>query len=543
MSQTDFLFTVVNIQDEEKAKGVQIGTKLKVSKTSSNDYYKYLSNKGLLLAAFDNGATGYVAKQQKYLLEDAITFEDMYDNLPKEFDAEVVSVGEIPVSDDKTLLAVNIRRISQIAKLDSAKSNGLRTIDITIKGSQKDNPAKSDVIQLIEEGTDTQITIRLENNKIVAYLDDTKAGIADEKSVPQDDISIINKAIKKESSLQGKATRVIGNKQKNFIVTVEINTNQLKGEEDAEILAKGRENALKILKNEGLVNQIETLLRSYDAPDRTIGKLFSTIRKVPEHLAVYIPKPQNFYEDYSGIMKALLIYLSIGKHINLVGDKGVGKNKLIETIAFILQRPLLRLSASRELDKEDITGSRTMEDSNVVFSPEALTIAMEYGCILNIDEINTANPGLLTLLHGALDWSRTIDIPHYKTVKAHDNFQVIATMNEGYNGTLELNQATADRFTTLRLEYPEKISMILRNVVKTDEEVYEICDKIFEQLLNGVKDDTLTRECLTVRGFITAIEAFNEGLSLKECLVHNVIGASSDETQRSFINEAINLAV
>ena len=52
----------------------------------------------------------------------------------------------------------------------------------------------------------------------------------------------------------------------------------------------------------------------------------------------------------------------------------------------------------------------------------------------------------ISVLHATLDHRRVIDIPGYDKIKLDDKTRFIATMNYGYVGTREINEALASRF-------------------------------------------------------------------------------------------------
>lgn len=58
----------------------------------------------------------------------------------------------------------------------------------------------------------------------------------------------------------------------------------------------------------------------------------------------------------------------------------------------------------------------------------------------------------LSVLHSALDHRRIIDISGYERKEIHEATRFIGTMNYGYAGTRELNEALASRFMILELQ-------------------------------------------------------------------------------------------
>ena len=80
--------------------------------------------------------------------------------------------------------------------------------------------------------------------------------------------------------------------------------------------------------------------------------------------------------------------------------------------------------------------------------------AMREGHILYIDEINMAKPETLPILNGVLDYRRQLTNPFTgEVIKAAPGFNVIAAINEGYVGTLPMNEALKNRFVVIQVDY------------------------------------------------------------------------------------------
>ena len=57
----------------------------------------------------------------------------------------------------------------------------------------------------------------------------------------------------------------------------------------------------------------------------------------------------------------------------------------------------------------------------------------------------------LAVLHATLDFRRIIDVPGYSRIRLAPSTRFIATMNYGYAGTRELNEALASRFMVINM--------------------------------------------------------------------------------------------
>ena len=68
-----------------------------------------------------------------------------------------------------------------------------------------------------------------------------------------------------------------------------------------------------------------------------------------------------------------------------------------------------------------------------------------------LDEINMEKNESLAVLHATLDFRRIIDVPGYDRITLHPATRFIATMNYGYAGTRELNEALMSRFMVINM--------------------------------------------------------------------------------------------
>ena len=121
---------------------------------------------------------------------------------------------------------------------------------------------------------------------------------------------------------------------------------------------------------------------------------------------------------------------------------------------------MFSVNCSVDLDAESLLGFKTLEykeDKQVIeFVPGPVINAMNHGHFLYIDEINMAKPETLPLINGVLDYRRTITNPFTnEMITAKEGFTVIAAINEGYIGTVPLNEALKNRFVVIEVPYIE----------------------------------------------------------------------------------------
>lgn len=179
----------------------------------------------------------------------------------------------------------------------------------------------------------------------------------------------------------------------------------------------------------------------------------------------------------NAILIDTIIALSLGKNVLLKGPTGSGKTKLAEMISSIFSQPMQSINCSVDLDAEGLLGFKTIHQderkSFIDFVPGPVVQAMKKGHLLYIDEINMAKPETLPILNGVLDYRRMIHNPFTgEVVKATGDFGVIAAINEGYIGTVPLNEALKNRFIIIDVPYiqAETLKIVLQNQSRLKDE-------------------------------------------------------------------------
>lgn len=119
----------------------------------------------------------------------------------------------------------------------------------------------------------------------------------------------------------------------------------------------------------------------------------------------------------------------------LVGEPGLGKNRLIYELAYRTGRDLYILQGHEDVSAEDLACTVRFSDTaetkmDYVISP--LVTAMHHGGICFIDEIGKIRPRALALLVSVLDERRYIDSSLLaERVPAHPGFRFVAATNTG----------------------------------------------------------------------------------------------------------------
>ena len=151
------------------------------------------------------------------------------------------------------------------------------------------------------------------------------------------------------------------------------------------------------------------------------------------------------------ILEKAICALLCEKNLLLAGPKATGKNVLAENLAWIFGRPCWNVSFHINVDASYLIGTDTFDGEKVVFRPGPVYQCARYGGFGILDEINMAKNEAMAVLHATLDYRRILDVSGYDRIVLHPAARFIGTMNYGYAGTRELNEALGSRFLVLQM--------------------------------------------------------------------------------------------
>ena len=275
-----------------------------------------------------------------------------------------------------------------------------------------------------------------------------------------------------------------------------------------------------------LIRQVETFRNTYGTSEKAVYRIIK-------------PSIPFYGKD---ILEMAIAGLLQGENLLLTGPKATGKNILAENLAYIFGRPSYNVSFHVNTNSGDLIGTDTFADNQVKLRKGSIYQCAEYGGFGILDEINMAKNDAVSVLHATLDYRRSIDVPGYDKIDMHPAARFIGTMNYGYAGTKELNEALVSRF--LVIDMPQQ-----------DEETLEF---IFQSKFPGMKENALkqwiglfldlqlkaqngeiTTKAVDLRGILGAMKAIHRGLQPALAVKMGVVNKSFDVFEKEIVQDVV----
>lgn len=258
-----------------------------------------------------------------------------------------------------------------------------------------------------------------------------------------------------------------------------------------------------------------------------------------------IPKPRYNYYGREIWEQALTVILC-GYNLLLVGPKATGKNVLAENMAFALQRPSWDISFHLNIDSSYLIGTDTLKEGQVVFRRGPIYECAVRGGFGILDEINMAKNESVALLHATLDYRRIIDVPGYDRIVLHDATRFIATMNLGYAGTRDLNEALASRFMVIEMPVistENLIKLLHREFPRMRGKYIEQFAGLFRDIQRKSENSEISAKPVDLRGLLSSIHMIEAGLNPISALKMGITNKSFDDFEMRLVEDMIRLRI
>ena len=258
-------------------------------------------------------------------------------------------------------------------------------------------------------------------------------------------------------------------------------------------------------------------------------------------MRVRIPNPPiPFYGK--DILEMSIAALLKGENLLLSGGTATGKNILAENLAYIFGRPSYNISFHGNVDSAALVGTDTFIDNEVRLRKGMVTLCAENGGFGVFDEINMAKNDAVSVLHAALDNRGIIEIPGYDRIELHPATRFIGTMNYGYAGTKELNEALVSRFLVINMpkQDEETVQLILKTYFpEIKENALKQFVGLFMDLQLKAEHSEISTKSVDIRGMIGALKTIQTGLKPTSAVNMGITNKSFDIFEREIVEDIV----
>lgn len=153
--------------------------------------------------------------------------------------------------------------------------------------------------------------------------------------------------------------------------------------------------------------------------------------------------------DGESCLDTFALAVELQFNVILSGPTGAAKTLAARAFAAAHRVPFVSLDLNGGVDPSRLWGEVRVDEERrpYWFDSDAALVAL-YGGVTQVDEVNMTSQRITAALHSILDDRRYATIPERggQILRASAATAYIGAMNPGYQGTVRLNQALADRF-------------------------------------------------------------------------------------------------
>lgn len=279
-----------------------------------------------------------------------------------------------------------------------------------------------------------------------------------------------------------------------------------------------------------LIKRAEEFRQAYPVKDEVAGRII---------------RPSIPFYGKEILEMAIAVILQ-GQNLLLTGPKATGKNILAENLAYIFNRPSYNVSFHVNTSSGDLIGTDTFEDNEVKLRKGSIYRCAEYGGFGILDEINMAKNDAVSVLHATLDYRRSIDVPGYDKIDLHPAARFIGTMNYGYAGTKELNEALVSRFLVIDMpaQTEETLGFIFKEMFPdAKEKAVEQFVGLFLDLQLKALNSEISTKALDLRGLLAAMRIIKVGLSPALAVQMGVVNKTFDIFEKEIVEDVVRTRI
>ena len=276
-------------------------------------------------------------------------------------------------------------------------------------------------------------------------------------------------------------------------------------------LAKGGAKAL-----EGYMEQYGADIDDVVAPEKTKKKKGDSVSattvkiknvempKKPAGMG-FIPRVNEGYV-FATFDDDICVDIKEERKIMLIGHTGTGKTSRIEQMAARMNQGVLRVNMNGQTTVGDFVGMWTVKGGETVWVDGTLPKAMREGYWLIVDELDFAEPAILSVLNAVLEPHGRLMLKEkgHEIVEPHPDFRLFATANgvgcmaqyrSLYQGTNLMNEAFLDRWRVYHIDYlpaEEEAKIIVGAIPRMTPKVAGVIVRVANMIRDAFKNEEVS---------------------------------------------------
>ena len=288
-----------------------------------------------------------------------------------------------------------------------------------------------------------------------------------------------------------------------------------------------RTDFLSLLSSIGLPNQVQSQVVSFDLGKQLPDRFHLERASNPtDPSTVHLIPSVVFYDNATQleVLQSLSAELALGQHVLLIGNQGVGKNKLCDHLLQKLNLPRQYVQLHRDVTVQSLTSQNTLRDGGLHLEDSPLITALREGQVLVVDEADKAPREVVCILKGLIDGELVLPdgrqvVKQFSAISKkspndprlipiHQNFRMIVLANKP-NWPFQGNDFYAEcgeLFSCHPVSNPSKESQleILKNYApQVNHETLQAIVNAFDELRSYAEHGITaypysTRECVSV---------------------------------------------
>lgn len=214
----------------------------------------------------------------------------------------------------------------------------------------------------------------------------------------------------------------------------------------------------------GPISHLQTLTpMTFDAGETFSGTPSGHPVKGYTEPTLFTPARDANYIFHESSRDLVVWFINPTDPLYVFGPSGSGKTSCIKQLAAKLNYPVFEVTGHSRLEFPELVGHHVVRNGNMEFEYGPLSLAMKFGGILLLNEIDLLEPSTAAGLNSVLD-GQPLCIPENggELIVPHEMFRFAATANSNggsdetglYQGVQRQNLAFMDRFMVCEISYP-----------------------------------------------------------------------------------------